>query len=413
MTYTEFDQQRWVVQPRTSASTQRSQFDRDRARVLHSATFRRLADKTQVVGPGDGDIPRTRLTHSLEVAQISRSIAAALSVNEDLADLAGLCHDLGHPPYGHNGEKALDEIAATCGGYEGNAQTFRILTRLETKVVNAAGDSVGLNLTRAALDAATKYPQVAAEGITKYGAYEVDREAFEWMRTGVTGNGRCIEAQIMDFSDDVAYSVHDVEDGILAGRINMAVLADAEEVQCLAALGERSFHMSAPELIAAAHRLMDRPVVQALVNFEHSFADLIALKDFTSTMVGHFITGIIDHTRAHSDQECRRRHGANLHIPANIESEVTLLKTVALRYVMSDPGHLVIQDRQRDRLHRVAEYLLTSAPQGLDPGMRRLWNQAENDSQRRRVIVDQLASYTESRLERVDKASAGLQAGWG
>jgi len=149
--YDESATARWVAEPPKRAG--RSDFERDRARVLHSAGLRRLAAKTQVVTAGSADFPRTRLTHSLECAQIGRELGREIGCDPDLVDAACLAHDIGHSPFGHNGESALNELAAACGGFEGNAQSLRLLTRLEPKVAGA-----GLNLTRATLDATLKYP---------------------------------------------------------------------------------------------------------------------------------------------------------------------------------------------------------------------------------------------------------------
>ena len=284
---------------------QRTPFERDRARVLHSSALRRLGAKTQVLGPAADDFVRTRLTHSLEVAQVGRALGQALGCDPDVVDTACLSHDLGHPPYGHNGEKALDVVARQIGGFEGNAQTFRILTRLEPKTLDAAGRPVGVNLTRASLDAVAKYPWLKGRGpggpsgrsARKYSAYDDDAEIFAWMRQGAPEGRRCIEAQIMDLSDDVGYSVHDVEDAIALGRLDPACLTDPKEVDEL--LGAtRAWYgtdLSADALGAAFDRLAGRPYW--IRSYNGSVADAAHLKNLTSEIIGRFVSAVASATR--------------------------------------------------------------------------------------------------------------------
>lgn len=394
----------------------RGDFGRDRARVLHSAALRRLADKTQVVGPRDGDTPRTRLTHSLEVAQISRGIGTGLGLDPDLCEMAGLTHDIGHPPYGHNGEVALNEVAGDCGGFEGNAQTLRILSRLEPKIVSPSGESFGLNLTRAALDAACKYPRTRtnSDGSVnrKYGCYDEDAEILAWLREGHTDERPAMEAQAMDWSDDIAYSVHDVEDGIVSGRINLHVLWDLVELAALAEKGARAFGGTPEELLDAADSLRQLSVVAAAADFDETLRGYAGLKKMTSELVGRYVGATVQATLEGaqiSDTTLGRYHG-ELIVPPQALAEVTLLKTIAVLYVMDKPAHLARQDRQRERIYRVFDYLTAGAPGSLDPMFRQWWEEAETDAARQRVVIDQIASMTESRLERMAKRSADLAA---
>ncbi|AZI58242.1 deoxyguanosinetriphosphate triphosphohydrolase [Nakamurella antarctica] len=386
--------------PSASTLLPRSTFARDRARVLHSGSFRRLAGKTQVVAPNEDEVPRTRLTHSLEVAQISREVGALLGCDPDLVDLAGLAHDIGHPPFGHNGEIALDQVADACGGFEANAQNLRLLTRLEAKVMSDDGSPYGLNLSRAALDSVIKYPFERPAGGGKFGVFAPEVAVFEWVRSAVPSTAglraTCLEAQVMDWADDVAYSVHDVEDGIHAHRVNLAHLADEEEgfEVCVAAANAFS-HESTADLQVVLRELLQMPVVRAAAEFNGTRAGESALLKMTSELTGRFATGAAAATRASSGREPLHRYDANLVIPRQLAAEVAVLKAIAQRYVMQDPVRHDIQNEQRRMLLELVGALLDCGAEQLDRVFAASYREADDDASRLRVVIDQVSLLTD------------------
>jgi len=383
---------RWVAEPPKRAG--RTDFERDRARVLHSAALRRLSAKTQVVTAGSADFPRTRLTHSLECAQIGRELGAEIGCDPDLVDAACLAHDIGHSPFGHNGEAALDELAAPYGGFEGNAQSLRLLTRLEPKVAGA-----GLNLTRATLDATLKYPWFRRAPGTKFGVYAEDTEVYHWIRRDAPDGSRCLEAQVMDWADDVAYSVHDMEDGFQAGLITFKILGSPAERAAIVQTTADWYcddDVSLAELTEVFGDLLALDVWPD--SYDGSPETVAALKNLTSELIGRFCVAAQESTlrRFGARGVPLTRYAADLIVPRRQRLECALLKGITARYVMTRAGVAAAQAHERELLTELAHAIERGAPATLDPLLRPAWSAAQTEAGYRRVVIDQVASLTDT-----------------
>jgi len=389
--YTPADRERFFDEPAKRGG--RTEFARDRARIIHSFALRRLAAKTQVAVPWATDFPRTRLSHSLECAQVGRELGAALGADPDLMEGACLAHDIGHPPFGHNGEEVLNQLAHSCGGFEGNAQSLRLLIRLEAKTVLVDGKSVGLNLTRASLDAATKYPWSRVVNAKKFGVYEDDLEIFNWYRSGVESGKTSIEAQIMDWSDDVAYSVHDMEDSLVSGQIKLDQLSNDLPKLFKVAKDMYLEDITEAEMATALTALQKISCWPRYYDGTHR--SLARLKDLASQLIGRFAQAAEVATQEKYGDSNLTRYSANLVVPRAQRVEVALLKSMAGHYVINADTSQIRYGEQQKLLTELVEAILASAPATLEGFFLQDWQRAENDQQRVRVVIDQVASLTD------------------
>jgi dGTPase len=391
VSYIEADLQRFIDEPAKRPG--RTEFARDRARIIHSFALRRLAAKTQVAVPWATDFPRTRLSHSLECAQVGRELGSALGADPDLMEGACLAHDIGHSPFGHNGEDILNEIAKDIGGFEGNAQSFRLLTRIEAKTVDQEGQSVGLNLTRASLDAMTKYPWPNGKEIKKFGVYDDDLSIFDWVRKCAPKGQASFEAQIMDWSDDIAYSVHDLEDGLVTRQIKLNDLRND-----ITSIYEdsRSHHLngfSLDETIAALDSLQNLTCWPS--TYDGSHRALARLKDLTSQLIGRFANAAEKATRTKHGQGPLTRYVANLEVPREQRIEVGLLKAISGFYIINSEKSAARYDNEQNLINELVSAVKKGAPATMESFFIQEWEKATTESQKMRVVIDQVASLTD------------------
>lgn len=427
-----------------SGRDQREPFERDRDRILYSSAFRRLAGITQVVRSGEADVFHTRLQHTLKVAQVGRRIAQicertqpelcrVLGVDAEVVEAACLAHDLGHPPFGHVAEHLLNEMvqhAEDQDGFEGNAQSFRILTRLAVRY-----ESPGLDLTRATLAACLKYPWLRepdTEGRNKkWGAYSPDSDDFQFARELLPGTARSAEAELMDWADDIAYSVHDIEDFHRCGAIpwhrifpkdrnprrhtsdgKPTELGDRAEVLVLRA---RDAWYDAPtdaegRLRGAVRRLeefisggwsivIDEP-------YEGTRDQREALRSLTSALISRYIQAL--KLRDVAD----RQDESPVTISDQHVEEVKILKQITREYIISNPALVAQQNGQKRIVQSLFVMLMNDSsmgpPQYLPTRLRYLWDDGISIA---RFAADCIASLTEAEAVGLHGRLHGLASG--
>jgi dGTPase len=359
----------------SNSGDERAAARKDRDRILYSSAFRRLSGITQVVAPNERFPVHNRLTHSLKVAQVGRSIAErlifrfpnlAVYLDPEVVEAACLAHDLGHPPFGHNTEKELDRLLTNKldshdelvpDGFEGNAQTFRVVTRLSVRYLEST--QPGLNLTRATLNAILKYPwgrSTEGKHATKYGYYSSEEEQFQFARAESIAQGQSIEAALMDWADDVTYGVHDVEDFFRAGLLPLERLVKADdEVERERFVDWMTNRQTGPEGYSRSEieQTLDPFRIGVPGPFRGTRSDRAALRTFTSLLINEFVQAVGVET---SDQSV-----PVLTISRDIKARVAVLKALTTFYVIESPSLLAQRYGQRRIVRTLFEIFYEAA----------------------------------------------------
>ena len=395
ITYSEFDKERILKEDdfieKKKNSDVRDDFERDRARIIHSSAFRRLQGKTQIMSPGYLDFYRTRLTHSLEVAQISKGIAIKHGFDSTILEAISLAHDIGHPPLGHSGERTLSNLMAEHGFFESNAQNIRILTYLEIKAVKD-GKSYGLNLTRAVLDGVIKYKRFLSEKHKK-GIYEEHKKELAFIDPYYEDGQTPIETQIMDWADDIAYSVHDIEDGVRLSLINSIVIDKIGERIINDATSHGVDKIFAEETLRAFQEELYK--IQRANPFERKHL----LKAFTSFRIHKFInaTKIAKNDKKRPDTQ---RYDYKLKIKDEAKWEVYILKSISKELFISDYRLEQLRHKLSFVIKELFELLSQKDARRYYPDdFKYMWdiNDCGNDErQRYRLACDYIAGMTDN-----------------
>ena len=428
--------------PVGSCSDYRSEYDRDYARVLHSPAFRRLQNKTQLFPGQESDFFRNRLTHSLEVSQIAKSIAKklkkenpCLDVEPDVCAVAGLVHDIGHPPFGHIGEFALDKCMKEYGGFEGNAQTLRILTRLEKKelppsIIDEFGRDcrVGLNLTAGTIASALKYDNEIPECRRKNvplmkGYYSSETAIVQKIKECLcaatpTEPFKTVECSIMDLADDIAYSVYDIEDAFKAGFLTPCEILSADDFifEQISEKLKREHIDNSPDdcrfeliklfsntwtdfveqqrEIPATDNDFEKKTVNNFLNFYRMSKQIAGngyyRTKFTSALVNFFINGVEVDT-------CEKQSIlSKIRFRAETAFQVNVLKQFSYVKLINSPLLKIVERRGKEIVTKMFKALFKNKGYFLLPDDVRIeFNLLKDDAWRARVVCDFIAGMTD------------------